>query len=71
MHVIEIRRGAEDMAGAMGRMRAWLDDHQIVPRLFRLDDDVFRLEFEAETEAASFADAFAGHTLSASNTTAA
>ena len=55
----------------MGRMRAWLDDHQIVPRLFRLDDDVFRLEFEAETEAASFADAFAGHTLSASNTTAA
>src|SRR5260370_23854327 len=71
MHVIEVRRGGEDVAGAMGRMRAWLDDHQIAPRLFRLDDDVFRLEFETETEAAAFADAFAGHLTSLSDTPAA
>jgi hypothetical protein len=70
MHVIEVRRDGENVAGAMGRMRAWLDDHQIAPRLFRLDDDVFRLEFEAESQAAAFADAFTGHLISASGTTA-
>ena len=58
MYVVEVRRGGEGLAEAMGRMRHWLDAHAIEPRLFQFNRVVFRLEFEAEGEAVAFAAAF-------------
>jgi hypothetical protein len=49
-------------------MRGWPDDHQTVPQLFRRDDDGFRMEFDTESEAAAFADTFAGHMISVLDT---
>ena len=42
MHVVEIRRDSDDLAGPMGRMRDWLDAHEIEPRFFGFDVRVFR-----------------------------
>ena len=63
MHGVEVRRDGGDLAGMMSLMRGWLDLHKIVPRLFRLDGDVFRLDFTTEPEAAAFAVAFSGYVL--------
>jgi hypothetical protein len=71
MHIVEVRRVGRDLAGPMGRMRSWLDDHQILPRLFQLRRVVFHLEFEAEAEAIAFAGAFDGRVIGTSNARAA
>jgi hypothetical protein len=67
MHVVEVRRIGDDIAGPMGEMRNWLDVQQIAPRLFTLSAAargvVFRLEFEVEGEATAFANAFGGIVL--------
>ena len=67
MHIVEVRRVGRDLAGPMGRMRSWLDDHQILPRLFQLRRVVFHLEFEA----IAFAGAFDGRVIGTSNARAA
>jgi len=60
MHVVEVRRDRSDLAGAMSRMRDWLDAQEVEPRLFVFDARVFRLEFATAREAALFARAFDG-----------
>ncbi len=60
MHVVEIRRDSDDLVGPMGRMRDWLDAHEIEPRFFGFDVRVFRLEFATAREAVSFARVFDG-----------
>jgi hypothetical protein len=60
MHIVEVRRENDDLAGSMGRMRDWLDVQEIEPRFFGLDAKVFRLGFATAREAVSFARAFDG-----------
>jgi len=60
MHVVEIQRDSDDLAGPMGRMRDWLDVHEIEPRFFGFDGRVFRLGFATPRDAVSFARAFDG-----------
>jgi hypothetical protein len=52
------------LAGRMSEMREWLDRHDIEPDVFqyRMDADnvVFRVDFKVPSEAAAFAEAFAG-----------
>ena len=71
MHIVEVRRVGRDLAGPMSRMRSWLDDHQIAPRLSQLRWAVFRPEFEAEAEAIAFAGAFDGRVIGRSDARAA
>jgi hypothetical protein len=60
MHLVQIRREDGGLAEPMGRMRAWLDAHNIKPTLFDFDEQVFRLEFATAREAVDFAGAFDG-----------
>lgn len=60
MHIVEVRRDGGDLAGMMSLMRGWLDRHKVVPQLFRLGGDVFRLDFASADEAEAFAAAFQG-----------
>ena len=36
MHVVEVRRNGDGLAGPMAEMREWLDNKHIEPTLFRL-----------------------------------
>jgi hypothetical protein len=60
MHVVEIRRNGEDLAGPMGRMRDWLDIHESEPKFFGFDARFFRVAFATAREAVAFARAFDG-----------
>ena len=67
MHVVEVRRNGDGLAGPMAEMREWLDNKHIEPTLFRLSlipgGTVFQTEFQSLTEAAFFAHAFSGHII--------
>ena len=67
MHVVEIRRDGEALAGPMEQMRTWLDAKGIKPSQFRMSltarGTVFRLEFVLASEAAAFAQALGGVTV--------
>jgi hypothetical protein len=62
VHVVEIHREGDVLAGPMAEIRDWLDAHHITPKLFRMSIPgsgvVFRLEFHTEVEARAFAAAF-------------
>jgi hypothetical protein len=70
MNVVEVPRAGGDVAEPMRRMRSWLDTHRIAPLLFRLDREVFYLEFGTKAEAMAFADAFDGHVIDTEATAA-
>ena len=63
MHIVEVRREGGGLAEMMIQMRGWLDHHQVVPHLFRVDENVFHLEFVTEHEATVFTIAFHGHVV--------
>ena len=62
MHIVEIHRDSDALAGPMEQMRTWLDAKGIQPTLFRLtaQGTTFRLEFVLANEAAAFARALGG-----------
>ena len=54
MHIVEIRREGDTVAGPMAAMRTWLDVHQIEPKLFQFSaisgGVVFNLQFQNSGE---------------------
>jgi hypothetical protein len=64
MHIVEIRRGGDDMAGPMNQMRTWLDGRSIEPVAFRMSvipgGTVFLVELQDVREAAALARALGG-----------
>lgn len=75
MHIVEIRRHSDTVAGPMAAMRTWLDVHQIQPKLFQFSiipgGVVFSLQFQDGGEAAAFARAFDGEMIRDQRTLAA
>ena len=67
MHIAEIPREGDGLAGLMARMRDWLDAHQITPVLFKMSNgsgrDVLWVEFRSASEAEKFVEAFGGQVL--------
>jgi hypothetical protein len=68
MHIVEVRRDGEDLAGPMTQMRIWLDGKSIAPTLFRMSimpvGTIFYVEFRSAKEARTFARAFGGKVVS-------
>src|SRR5690348_14430071 len=66
LRVVEVGT-AGDVAVAMSQMRMWLDHHRCEPNQFRSfresSGSGFRLDFESESEATAFANAFKGRVL--------
>ena len=64
LHVVEIRRGREQLSALMARIREWLDGQRFEPDAFRCTTDdesvTCRLEFKLETEAIACAEEFGG-----------
>jgi hypothetical protein len=67
MHIVEVRRGGDDLVIPMNQMRNWLDSKRIEPAAFRLSlipgGTVFLVEFRAVGEAVGFARAFWGKVI--------
>ena len=63
MHIVEVRRGGDDLVEPMGRMRYWLDAQRITPRLFEFDSGAFRIAFATAPEAVAFLQAFGGQII--------
>ena len=57
-HVVEVRRDDGGLVELMSLVRSWLDHRNVAPAWFRIDGDMFHLEFATESEAAVFARAF-------------
>lgn len=68
-HLVLVEVAKTDFLDRMATMRIWLDHQKWEPELFRFTPDaewvVFEVEFKAESEASSFADAFGGRMLGA------
>ena len=64
LHVIEIRRGREELSILMARVGEWLDKERFERDAYRCTTDktslTCRMEFELESEAAACAEAFGG-----------
>jgi hypothetical protein len=64
LHVVEIRRGHDELPTIMARIREWLDAQHYQPDAFRCSTDdaivTCRLEFKDENEAIACARAFSG-----------
>ena len=64
MHIVEVRRDGDDIAGPMAQMRTWLDAKAIQPVIFRMSlvsgATVFRVEFSTAAQARAFARALGG-----------
>jgi len=64
MHIVEVCREGEGLAGPMAQMRTWLDGIGIQPLLFQMSlmahATIFRLQFQRAREARAFARAFGG-----------
>jgi hypothetical protein len=64
LHVVEIRFSAENFKDLIARLRSWLNDESFRPRTFHYSlcepDSVLRVDFELETDAHAFAQAFGG-----------
>lgn len=67
LHSTEIRVGNGELVAHMTRMREWLDSRRFEPAVFRYDHVdgvvVIHVDFEAEAEAAAFANQFQGKVL--------
>ena len=67
MHIVEIPRDGEGLAGPMTQMRMWLDARRIEPATFGMSliagGTIFRLAFRDRRDAAAFARAFSGIVL--------
>ena len=67
MHIVEIPRDGEGLAGPMTQMRMWLDARRIEPATFGMSltpgGTIFRLAFRDGRHAAAFARAFSGIVL--------
>lgn len=63
-YTVEVRRIGADLAQLMSDMRTWLDHNSIEPESFQHSTGcpglAFRVGFQAEPQAAAFADAFGG-----------
>ena len=70
MSAVELRLSSSDLAGEMGAMRLWLDQHRFEPSGFScrdVDDGVLvSLEFKIADQAHAFAQRFGGRTDAAS-----
>ena len=64
MHIVEIRRGGDDMVSPMNQMRTWLDGRGIEPVDFRVSiipgGTIFRVELQDTRDAAALARALGG-----------
>jgi hypothetical protein len=64
MHIVEIRRDGDDLAGPAAQMRTFLDGIGIQPSMFRVSlvpgGPLFRVEFTVLRQAVAFARAFDG-----------
>jgi hypothetical protein len=64
MHVVEVRRAGDDIAGPMAQMRTWLDAKAIQPAMFRISlvpgATIFYVEFSTVREARAFAKSVGG-----------
>ena len=64
MHIVEIPRDGEGLAGPMTQMRMWLDARRIEPATFGMSliagGTIFRLAFRDRRDAAAVARAFSG-----------
>jgi hypothetical protein len=63
MHIVELSRSGQGLAGPMAQMRTWLAHHRIDPILFEFAllpnrEIRFRVQFREPAEAAAFAEAF-------------
>ena len=67
MHIVEVRRGGDDLAAPMNQMRDWLDGKRIEPADFHLSltpgGTVFWVEFRVVGESVAFARAFGGKVI--------
>jgi hypothetical protein len=67
MHVVELRYGEDALRGIMSTMRRWFDGVKGEPIAFRYSlfgtATVLRIDFDLETEARAFAQAFGGTVL--------
>jgi hypothetical protein len=67
MYVAEIHHNGDGFAEPMEQIRTWLDHKRIQPSVFRLSlmpgGTIFRVEFNAVSEAEAFARAFGGQVI--------
>jgi hypothetical protein len=68
LYVVEIQRERDRLSETMSAIREWLDGHRFEPDAFRCTTDdqsvTCRLEFNIESEASAFAEAFGGQVTS-------
>jgi hypothetical protein len=68
LYIVEVPVTEDDLDERMNRMRAWLDHQRSEPSSFRLlrtdTQQVVRVVFKIESEAAAFASGFGGSLLS-------
>ena len=62
-HVVEVRRDDGGLVELMSLVRSWLDHRNVAPAWFRIDGDMFHLEFATESVAVAFARAFGGRVV--------
>ena len=64
---VDVRRGTQDLASLMLKMREWLDTQRFEPDTFRHTTDregvTVHVQFKIEGEANAFARVFAGRRL--------
>jgi hypothetical protein len=67
MYAVEIHHNGDGLAEPMEQMQTWLDNEHVQPSVFRLSlipgGTIFRLEFNALSEAEAFARAFDGRVI--------
>ena len=72
MYVAEIHHNGDGLAEPMEQIRTWLDHEHVQPSIFRLSlvrgGTIFRLDFNAVSEAEAFLQAFGGRVIGGERT---
>ena len=72
MYIVEVRHDGDGLAEPMADIRTWLDHQHVQPSIFRLSlvrgGTIFRLDFNAVSEAEAFLQAFGGRVIGGERT---